>query len=132
MKSLSRRTGMIMQTLLDPNRSFIFTSNLKYKVMLTPYKVVVLGYFIPYVSLPELESAMTVWEMMEMIHSRSPTSSRTFTLIPMKYSVPFSTMRRFYPVLSLLQHLTMSLSKPLTVMIPLTNTRLPQKCGDGS
>jgi ribonucleoside-diphosphate reductase beta chain len=29
--------------------------------------------FIPYCSLPELESAMTVWEMMEMIHSRSYT-----------------------------------------------------------
>ena len=27
----------------------------------------------PYCSLPELESAMTVWEMMEMIHSRSYT-----------------------------------------------------------
>jgi ribonucleoside-diphosphate reductase beta chain len=29
--------------------------------------------FGPYCSLPELESAMTVWEMMEMIHSRSYT-----------------------------------------------------------
>jgi ribonucleoside-diphosphate reductase beta chain len=29
--------------------------------------------FIPYCSLPELESAMTVWEFMEMIHSRSYT-----------------------------------------------------------
>ena len=29
--------------------------------------------FIPYCSLPELESAMTVWEIMEMIHSRSYT-----------------------------------------------------------
>ena len=29
--------------------------------------------FIPYVSLPELEGAMTVWGMMEMVHSRSYT-----------------------------------------------------------
>jgi len=29
--------------------------------------------FIPYCSLPELESAMTIWETMEMIHSRSYT-----------------------------------------------------------
>ena len=29
--------------------------------------------FLPYCSLPELESAMTVWETMEMIHSRSYT-----------------------------------------------------------
>ena len=29
--------------------------------------------FIPYCSLPELESAMTVWEFMEMVHSRSYT-----------------------------------------------------------
>ena len=29
--------------------------------------------FLPYCSLPELESAMTVWELMEMIHSRSYT-----------------------------------------------------------
>tara|TARA_Y100000004_G_scaffold80649_1_gene90643 strand:- start:137 stop:994 length:858 start_codon:yes stop_codon:yes gene_type:complete len=29
--------------------------------------------FIPYCSLPELEAAMTVWEFMEMIHSRSYT-----------------------------------------------------------
>ena len=29
--------------------------------------------FIPYCSLPELEACMTVWEFMEMIHSRSYT-----------------------------------------------------------
>ena len=29
--------------------------------------------FMPYCSLPELESAMNVWQLMEMIHSRSYT-----------------------------------------------------------
>ena len=42
--------------------------------MLDSVKGVVLGWaFIPYCSLPELEACMTVWEFMEMIHSRSYT-----------------------------------------------------------
>ena len=59
---------------LRPEQKHIFTSNLKYQVMLDSVQ----GRgpslaFMPHVSLPELESAMTVWGMMEMIHSRSYT-----------------------------------------------------------
>jgi len=59
---------------LRPEQKHIFTSNLKYQVMLDSVQ----GRgpslaFIPHCSLPELESAMTVWGMMEMIHSRSYT-----------------------------------------------------------
>ena len=59
---------------LRPEQKHIFTSNLKYQVMLDSIQGRGPGLaFIPYCSLPELESAMTVWEMMEMIHSRSYT-----------------------------------------------------------
>ena len=59
---------------LRPEQKHIFTSNLKYQVMLDSVQGRGPGMaFIPYVSLPELESAMTVWELMEMIHSRSYT-----------------------------------------------------------
>ena len=59
---------------LTPEQKHIFTSNLKYQVMLDSVQGRGPGMaFIPYCSLPELESAMTVWEMMEMIHSRSYT-----------------------------------------------------------
>ena len=59
---------------LRPEHKHIFTSNLKYQVMLDSIQGRGPGMaFIPYCSLPELESAMTVWEMMEMIHSRSYT-----------------------------------------------------------
>jgi ribonucleotide reductase beta subunit family protein with ferritin-like domain len=59
---------------LRPEQKHIFTSNLKYQVMLDSVQ----GRgpsmaFIPYCSLPELESAMEVWGFMEMIHSRSYT-----------------------------------------------------------
>jgi len=60
--------------ILRPEQKHIFTSNLKYQVMLDSVQGRGPGMaFIPYCSLPELESAMTVWEMMEMIHSRSYT-----------------------------------------------------------
>ena len=59
---------------LRPEHKHIFTSNLKYQVMLDSIQGRGPGMaFIPYCSLPELESAMTVWETMEMIHSRSYT-----------------------------------------------------------
>ena len=59
---------------LRPEQKHIFTSNLKYQVLLDSVQGRGPGLaFIPYCSLPELESAMTVWEMMEMIHSRSYT-----------------------------------------------------------
>lgn len=59
---------------LRPEQKHIFTSNLKYQVMLDSVQ----GRgpsmaFMPYCSLPELESAMEVWGFMEMIHSRSYT-----------------------------------------------------------
>ena len=61
------------QTLSDQQKH-IFTSNLKYQILLDSVQGRGPGMaFIPYVSLPELESAMLVWEFMEMIHSRSYT-----------------------------------------------------------
>jgi len=59
---------------LRPEQKHIFTSNLKYQVMLDSVQGRGPGLaFLPYVSLPELESAMLVWETFEMIHSRSYT-----------------------------------------------------------
>ena len=59
---------------LRPEQKHIFTSNLKYQVMLDSVQGRGPGMaFMPYCSLPELESAMLVWETMEMIHSRSYT-----------------------------------------------------------
>ena len=59
---------------LEPEQKHIFTSNLKYQILLDSVQGRGPGMaFIPYCSLPELESAMTVWEFMEMIHSRSYT-----------------------------------------------------------
>ena len=59
---------------LSAEQKHIFTSNLKYQIMLDSVQGRGPGMaFIPYCSLPELESAMTVWEFMEMVHSRSYT-----------------------------------------------------------
>jgi ribonucleotide reductase beta subunit family protein with ferritin-like domain len=59
---------------LRPEHKHIFTSNLKYQIMLDSVQGRGPGLaFIPYCSLPELESAMSVWEFMEGIHSRSYT-----------------------------------------------------------
>jgi len=59
---------------LRPEQKHIFTSNLKYQILLDSLQGRGPGMaFIPYCSLPELEAAMTVWEFMEMIHSRSYT-----------------------------------------------------------
>jgi ribonucleotide reductase beta subunit family protein with ferritin-like domain len=59
---------------LRPEQKHIFTSNLKYQIMLDSVQ----GRgpslcLLPYSSLPELEACLTVWEFMEMIHSRSYT-----------------------------------------------------------
>ena len=60
--------------LLRPEQKHIFTSNLKYQVMLDSVQGRGPGMaFAPYCSLPELEACMNVWEFMEMIHSRSYT-----------------------------------------------------------
>ena len=59
---------------LTPEQKHIFTSNLKYQIMLDSVQGRGPGMaFLPYCSLPELEAAMTAWEFMEMIHSRSYT-----------------------------------------------------------
>ena len=61
------------QTLTDAQKH-IFTSNLRYQILLDSVQGRGPGMaFIPYCSLPELESAMIAWEFMEMIHSRSYT-----------------------------------------------------------
>ena len=59
---------------LRPEQKHIFTSNLKYQIMLDSVQGRAPGMaFSPYVSLPELEGCMNVWQLMEMIHSRSYT-----------------------------------------------------------
>ena len=59
---------------LSAQQKHIFTSNLKYQIMLDSVQGRGPGMaFIPYCSLPELEASMLVWEFMEMIHSRSYT-----------------------------------------------------------
>ena len=59
---------------LTSEQKHIFTSNLKYQIMLDSVQGRGPGMaFLPYCSLPELEACMTVWEFMEMIHSRSYT-----------------------------------------------------------
>ena len=59
---------------LRPEQKHIFTSNLKYQTMLDSVQGRAPGMaFAPYCSLPELEACMNVWQLMEMIHSRSYT-----------------------------------------------------------
>ena len=59
---------------LRPEQKHIYTSNLKYQILLDSVQGRGPGMaFIPHCSLPELESCMEVWGFMEMIHSRSYT-----------------------------------------------------------
>ena len=59
---------------LRPEQKHIFTSNLKYQILLDSVQGRGPGMaFRPYCSLPELEGAMNIWQTMEMIHSRSYT-----------------------------------------------------------
>ena len=59
---------------LGPEQKHIFTSNLKYQILLDSVQGRGPGMaFAPYCALPELEAAMNVWQFMEMIHSRSYT-----------------------------------------------------------
>lgn len=61
-------------TKLRPEQKHIFTSNLKYQIMLDSVQGRGPGLgLLPYCSLPELESAMIAWEFMEMVHSYSYT-----------------------------------------------------------
>ena len=60
--------------MLRPEQKHIYTSNLKYQIMLDSVQGRAPGMaFLPYCSLPELEACMEVWGFMEMIHSRSYT-----------------------------------------------------------
>jgi ribonucleotide reductase beta subunit family protein with ferritin-like domain len=60
--------------LLREEQKHIYTSNLKYQIMLDSVQGRAPGMaFLPYCSLPELEACMEVWSFMEMIHSRSYT-----------------------------------------------------------
>ena len=59
---------------LRPEQKHIYTSNLKYQIMLDSVQGRAPGMaFTPYVSIPELEGCMNIWQTMEMIHSRSYT-----------------------------------------------------------
>ena len=59
---------------LRPEQKHIYTSNLKYQIMLDSVQGRAPAMaFLPYCSLPELEACMEVWGFMEMIHSRSYT-----------------------------------------------------------
>jgi len=70
--SLQKDRGDYQQ--LRPEQKHIFTSNLKYQTMLDSVQGRAPGMaFVPYCSLPELEGCMNVWQLMEMIHSRSYT-----------------------------------------------------------
>ena len=59
---------------LNAAQKHIFTSNLKYQILLDSVQGRGPGMaFMPYCSLPELEGCMNIWQTMEMIHSRSYT-----------------------------------------------------------
>ena len=59
---------------LNKAQKHIFTSNLKYQILLDSVQGRGPGMaFMPYCSLPELEGCMNIWQTMEMIHSRSYT-----------------------------------------------------------
>ena len=59
---------------LNAAQKHIFTSNLKYQILLDSVQGRAPGMaFAPYCSLPELEGCMNIWQTMEMIHSRSYT-----------------------------------------------------------
>jgi ribonucleotide reductase beta subunit family protein with ferritin-like domain len=70
--SLSKDRGDYMT--LRPEQKHIYTANLKYQIMLDSVQGRAPGMaFAPYCSLPELEACMSIWQTMEMIHSRSYT-----------------------------------------------------------
>ena len=70
--SLQKDRGDYAQ--LNDHQKHIFTSNLKYQIMLDSVQGRAPGMaFMPYCSLPELEACMQVWQFMEMVHSRSYT-----------------------------------------------------------
>ena len=94
-------------TQLTDHQKHIFTSNLKYQIMLDSVQGRAPAMaFLPYCSLPELESCMTVWGFMEMIHSRSYTH-----IIKNVYSNPtevFDTILKDENILSRAKSVTKS------------------------
>ena len=92
---------------LNDHQKHIFTSNLKYQIMLDSVQGRAPAMaFLPYCSLPELESCMTVCGFMEMIHSRSYTH-----IIKNVYSNPtevFDTILRDENILSRAKSVTKS------------------------
>ena len=59
---------------LNEAQKHIFTSNLKYQILLDSVQGRGPGMaFSPFCSLPELEGCMNIWQTMEMVHSRSYT-----------------------------------------------------------
>ena len=92
---------------LTDHQRHIFTSNLKYQIMLDSVQGRAPGMaFIPYCSLPELEACMQVWQFMEMIHSRSYTY-----IIKNVYADPadvFDTILQDYNILSRAESVTES------------------------
>jgi len=59
---------------LTPAQKHIFTSNLRYQTLLDSVQGRAPSIaFLPFVSLPELESCIITWDFMETIHSRSYT-----------------------------------------------------------
>jgi ribonucleoside-diphosphate reductase beta chain len=58
---------------LSEHEKFIFTSNLKYQILLDSVASRGLKYLMEYLSNPELEAAMAWWSAMEVIHSYSYT-----------------------------------------------------------
>jgi ribonucleoside-diphosphate reductase beta chain len=59
--------------IMTPNEKFIFTSNLKYQTMLDSVICRGVPSFSQYVTNPELEACMNVWQFFEQIHSYSYT-----------------------------------------------------------
>ena len=92
---------------LNTAQKHIFTSNLKYQILLDSVQGRGPGIaFMPYCSLPELEGAMNIWQTMEMVHSRSYTH-----IIKNVYSDPsevFDTILEDEKILSRAQSVTRS------------------------
>jgi ribonucleoside-diphosphate reductase beta chain len=59
--------------IMTPNERFIFTSNLKYQTMMDSVICRGVPTLLNYVSNPELEACMNVWQFFEQVHSYSYT-----------------------------------------------------------
>ena len=107
---------------LRPEQKHIFTSNLKYQILLDSVQGRGPGMaFAPYCALPELEAAMNVWQFMEMIHSRSYTY-----IIKNVYPDPsevFDTILDDQKIISRAQSVTKAYDEFIEVA---------QECGNGS